>query len=740
MTASFADLGASVALVTALDRAGIATPFPVQVATLPDALAGRDVCAMAPTGSGKTLAYGIAALERAPQARPHCPSALVLVPTRELSQQVVSALAPMAPAAKRFVSAFYGGAGMMFQIDQLRRGVDIAVGTPGRLIDLMRRGELDLTEVRVVVVDEADRMADMGFMPQISELMDTMPGDRQVLLFSATLDGDVGKLVARYMNDPVRHEVEGQHGGEDEELLAAALRAPHYRVMVKHETKIDMMADLCRTSHRSIVFAKNRYASERMSDALGERGVESVYLHGGMSQSKRQQAVRAFSNGHVAALVATDLAARGLHVDGVSLVVHLDPPQDWKDYIHRSGRTARAGARGVVVNLLRRDQLRSADKMERELGVSSTTVDAELVMKELQEIPVPETKAVHIHVDTDDSPGESERGQRGARRGGERPRSGFGRFESRDGGRDRGRDGGRDGFRSRRPGFGSDDRRFGDAPRGRFDRGDRPGFDRDRPRFDSDRPRFDRDRPRSDSDRPRFDSDRPRFDRDRPRFDSDRPRFESDRPRTDDAARHESDQADRAFAATQSVDQTGFADRPAFGDRPQRGEHRSEHRGDQRGSRGRFDSPRSDRPSRDDRFGRPDRFGRDDRAARSDRPSFGGRGSFGERGRPAFGERGQGPRRGGFGERAAGDRSFGDRSFGERSFGDRSGPRRDSFDRPQRSDRPVGSRSRSGADRSEIRGPESSSGPRFAPDGSPLNRKARRAMQFGEATPDATNT
>jgi superfamily II DNA/RNA helicase len=536
MSSSFAVLGVSDALCEALARTGIDQPFPVQTATLPDALAGHDVCAMAPTGSGKTLAYGLTVLQRAPKGRPHQPSALVLVPTRELAQQVVSALVPMAPAARRYVTAFYGGAGMGFQIEQLRRGVDVAVGTPGRLIDLVRRGELDLSSCSVVVVDEADRMADMGFLPQISELLDTVPTERQVLLFSATLDGDIGQLVERYLREPVRHEVEGQHGGEDEEALAAALRAPHYRVMVKHENKIDVMADLCRASHRSIVFAKNRFASERMAAALEERGVSAVHLHGGMSQGKRQLAVRAFSNGEVKALVATDLAARGLHVDGVSLVVHLDPPQDWKDYIHRSGRTARAGARGVIVNLLRKDQLKAADRMERELGVSSTTIELEVAVKELESIPVPEAKYVHVHVDTDETPSEGQRQGGGGRGFGGRPGSrGPRRFEGRS------FEGRRDGFRSEgdRPRFNRDGfRSDGDRPRPPFNRdGDRPAFNRDRRRFDGDRPGFDRDRPRFDGDRPGFDRDRPRppFNRDgdRPAFnrDGDRPRYDGDRPR-----------------------------------------------------------------------------------------------------------------------------------------------------------------------------------------------------------------
>ena len=361
---AFAALGLAPRLVDTLAQEGIDTPFPVQSITIPDALTGRDLCGKAPTGSGKTLAYGLAVVQLVKKANRRMPTALILVPTRELAQQVASALTPFARSQGRWVTAFYGGAGMMRQIEDLRRGVDIAVATPGRLTDLINRNEMSLEETHMVVVDEADRMADMGFTPQVTWLLDSVAKDRQILLFSATLDGDVEHLVKKYMNDPVTHAIKSD---DDEE--AVMRRAKHLAVGTATPTKFQDLAYLCDASQRTILFVKNRFATERTADALTELGVSALAMHGGMTQAARSKALARWASGGVRALVATDVAARGVHVDAVDLVVHVDPPQEHKDYLHRSGRTARAGATGVVVSMLRKEQRKGASVMFKRLGV-----------------------------------------------------------------------------------------------------------------------------------------------------------------------------------------------------------------------------------------------------------------------------------------------------------------------------------------------------------------------------------
>ncbi len=362
MPPTFADLGVPSDLVAALSRRSILEPFPIQAATLPDALAGRDVCGKAPTGSGKTLAFGIAAIARLGNRKPNPrrPRVLILTPTRELCAQVATELSHLATPRGMRVASFYGGVGYQPQIKALSRGLDVAVACPGRLEDLLQGKNLWLDEVEVVVVDEADRMADMGFLPAVKRLLDRTPEDRQTLLFSATLDGDVDVLVKRYQNNPARHELE-----ETEEFLA---NSEHLFWKVESTARADVAARIAASNGPTIVFCRTRHSTDRTARQLTARGVKAVAIHGDRSQAQREKALAAFANGQAGALVATDVAARGIHVDGVAVVVHFDPPADAKDYTHRSGRTARAGATGLVVSLVTPEKAQAVKKLQRELG------------------------------------------------------------------------------------------------------------------------------------------------------------------------------------------------------------------------------------------------------------------------------------------------------------------------------------------------------------------------------------
>jgi len=370
---SFADLGVPEHLVAALDARGMTTAFPVQAATIPDALAGRDLCGRAPTGSGKTLAFGIPALANSGKARPGHPAVLILSPTRELADQIKNELVPLAKAAGRFVHAVYGGVGYGPQTQAIRRGVDVLVACPGRLEDLIQGGNVSLAEVGVVVVDEADRMADMGFLPAVKRLLDQTRDDRQTLLFSATLDGDIAELTRRYQHDPVRHEV----GEVEPDMTAMA----HHFWSIRHEDRVDHTRDAVVAAGPTIVFTRTRHGADRLTTQLGKAGVEAAAIHGGRNQNQRTRALDAFTRGQVQALVATDVAARGIHVDGVACVVHFDPPEDDKTYLHRSGRTARAGAQGVVVSFVRPNNLKDVRSLQRDLGLAQgvTEPDASLL-------------------------------------------------------------------------------------------------------------------------------------------------------------------------------------------------------------------------------------------------------------------------------------------------------------------------------------------------------------------------
>jgi len=375
---SFADLGLPTPLLRALAENGLTHPFAIQAATMPDALAGRDVLGRAATGSGKTLAFGLPMLARLAAtgtASPRRPRGLVLVPTRELAAQISDALMPYARALGLWCRIVVGGASYARQDDALRRGVDLLIATPGRLSDHVRQGTCVLDDVIVTALDEADQMADMGFLPQVREILDLIDQHGQRLLFSATLDRDVDSLVKQYLHDPVRHSVAPP--------VASVATMEHHLLVVSPRDKNDIVAEVAARDGRTIMFVRTKHHVDKLAEKLRSVGVRAGALHGGKAQSARTRILGDFRDGHTPVLVATDVAARGIHVDGVSLVVHVDPPADSKDYLHRAGRTARAGEAGTVVTLVTHNQRRAVLGLTARAGVRphSTQVrpgDAEL--------------------------------------------------------------------------------------------------------------------------------------------------------------------------------------------------------------------------------------------------------------------------------------------------------------------------------------------------------------------------
>jgi superfamily II DNA/RNA helicase len=364
---TFRDLGLKAEIVDALAAQGIDEPFPIQNATIADALAGRDVCGKAKTGSGKTLAFGLPALQTVGDARPGHPRALVLVPTRELAKQVVDVLSPLGKVLGVRVAAFYGGTSMERQIRNLRRRIEVVVATPGRLIDLLDRDELDLDEIGILVIDEADRMADMGFLPQVEWILRKVPTKRQTLLFSATLDREVDVLVRRYMNDPVRHEVVSETQTVDEMT---------HRFLKVHELdRVKVLASIAGGVARTMVFVRTKRGADKLVSQLRREGVHAAAIHGDLRQTARERALKDFSVGNHGVLVATDVAARGIHVDDVDVVVHYDPPQEHKSYVHRSGRTARAGNEGIVVTFVLWNQELEVERLQRRLGMREPIIE-----------------------------------------------------------------------------------------------------------------------------------------------------------------------------------------------------------------------------------------------------------------------------------------------------------------------------------------------------------------------------
>ncbi len=365
----FSDLGVPRPLSAVLEQRGFTTAFPIQAATLPDCLAGFDVCGRAPTGGGKTLAFGLAILSRlaagpvAKRRGQRHPSALVLVPTRELAAQIEDVIAPLAEAISVRVLSIYGGVGYGGQLAALRRGVDVLVACPGRLWDLVERGAVDLSHVSTLVIDEADRMADMGFLPVVRRLADRTRTNRQTLLFSATLDGPVDTLIRDYQHDPVHHDVEQTDAGRG--------TVSHHFWRVDSNKRISVTAEAVAARGPAVVFCRTKRGADRLSDRLARSGLAAAAIHGNRSQSQRERALAAFRGGRLDVLVATDIAARGIHVDAVPLVVHFDPPADATDYVHRSGRTGRAGADGTVVSLIGSEHLATARQIQRRLGLSN---------------------------------------------------------------------------------------------------------------------------------------------------------------------------------------------------------------------------------------------------------------------------------------------------------------------------------------------------------------------------------
>ena len=366
---TFADLGVPASLVAALTTAGITTPFPIQAATIPDALAGRDVLGRGQTGSGKTLAFGLPMIANLTDGSSKQPRGLVLVPTRELAMQVNDALEPLARTAGLSMILIAGGMSYTPQLRAFSRGVDLVIATPGRLIDLMEQGEVDLSRVEVTVLDEADHMADLGFLPAVTTILDTVPAGGQRLLFSATLDSGVGRIVRQYLKDPVTHEVDSAQ--------ASVTTMSHHMVQVAPHDKAPVTAEIAAREGRTIVFVRTQRGADRVAEQLREAGVLAGALHGGLTQGARTRILAAFKEGQLPVLVATDVAARGIHVDDVGLVLQVDPPTNSKDYLHRAGRTARAGGTGVVVSLVLPHQRREVTRLTGQAGVRPTSLSGE---------------------------------------------------------------------------------------------------------------------------------------------------------------------------------------------------------------------------------------------------------------------------------------------------------------------------------------------------------------------------
>jgi len=367
LTTTFVELGVAPAIVDALQAKGIEQAFPIQELTIADALAGRDVCGKAKTGSGKTLAFGIPLVQLMAARQREGIGALILVPTRELAVQVFSELEPLAKGMGLQSLAVYGGADMDKQISKVRKGVDLIVATPGRMIDLMERGVIDVARVDHVVIDEADRMADMGFLPQVEWILRRVEGDHQTLLFSATLDGAIDSLVRRYQHDPVRHEV------EEKEVTVSAMT--HRFITVHEMDRNRVVAAIVNANKRTMVFCNTKRACDRLAESLQKLDVVAEAIHGDLRQRQREKALKDFSEGKTQALVATDVAARGIHVDDVDVVIHYDPPEDHKTYLHRSGRTARAGGSGLAVTLVLWNQELEVKRMQKRLGLDIPIVE-----------------------------------------------------------------------------------------------------------------------------------------------------------------------------------------------------------------------------------------------------------------------------------------------------------------------------------------------------------------------------
>ncbi len=414
---SFGELGVSAPLIAALDRAGVTEPFAVQAATLPDAIAGRDVLVRAQTGSGKTLAFGLAAITRLEgvPAVPMEPLALILVPTRELAMQVNDGLSPLVDAVGLRIRLVAGGMPYRKQVDAIRRGVHIVVATPGRLMDLVSQGAVDLSRVRITVLDEADQMADMGFLPQVREILDlTAPGGQR-MLFSATLGGEVDVLIRSYLRAPARHELTPEHAPVD--------TMDHHVLLVHPLDRDEIAARIGARDGRTIFFARTQAGVDRLTDHLVAQGVAAGGLHGGKTQGVRTRTLNDFREGVTKVLVATDVAARGIHVDGITLVVQVDPPAGPKDYLHRAGRTARAGETGTVVTLANPRAQRAVTRLVSDAGVRPRVQRVRPADEALADLTGARTPA-GVPWEPPAAPRTPRRPQASAGRGGRPPRTG----------------------------------------------------------------------------------------------------------------------------------------------------------------------------------------------------------------------------------------------------------------------------------------------------------------------------
>ncbi|WP_373560520.1 DEAD/DEAH box helicase [Streptomyces sp. 1331.2] len=434
--ATFAELDLPKGILSALGRQGVTEPFPIQGATLPDSIAGRDVLGRGRTGSGKTLAFGLPLLARTAGQRAvaRYPLALVLVPTRELAQQVTEALTPYATAVNLRITTVVGGMSINKQANAVRRGTEVLVATPGRLDDLIGRGDVNLSDVAITVLDEADQMADMGFLPQVTKLLEQVAEGGQRMLFSATLDRNVDRLVKRFLNDPVIHSVDPSAG--------AVTTMDHHVLQLEPADKASATAHIASRDGRVIMFVHTKHGADRLAKQLLANGVKAAALHGGKSQPQRNRVLDQFREGHVSALIATNVAARGIHIDGLDLVVNVDPPVDHKDYLHRGGRTARAGESGTVVTLVLPEQRREVSRLMTVAGIRPTTTkirpgDADLARITGARTPsgVPVTLAVPVaqtaaaagtgaSAGSGGSAEDKQGGRGGAKAGGPRRRSG----------------------------------------------------------------------------------------------------------------------------------------------------------------------------------------------------------------------------------------------------------------------------------------------------------------------------
>ncbi|MGW4388185.1 DEAD/DEAH box helicase [Streptomyces sp. NBC_00063] len=365
-TVTFGDLGLPEGIVRKLAQNGVTAPFPIQAATIPDALAGKDILGRGRTGSGKTLSFGLPTLARLAggHTEKKKPRAVILTPTRELAMQVADALQPYGDVLGLKMKVVCGGTSMGNQIYALERGVDVLVATPGRLRDIINRGACSLANVEIAVLDEADQMSDLGFLPEVTELLDQVPADGQRMLFSATMENEISTLVKRYLNNPVTHEVDAAQG--------AVTTMTHHILIVKPKDKAPVTAAIASRKGRTIIFVRTQLGADRIAEQLQDAGVKADALHGGMTQGSRTRVLADFKDGYVNTLVATDVAARGIHVDGIDLVLNVDPAGDHKDYLHRSGRTARAGKSGVVVSLSLPHQRRQIFRLMEDAGVDAS--------------------------------------------------------------------------------------------------------------------------------------------------------------------------------------------------------------------------------------------------------------------------------------------------------------------------------------------------------------------------------